>query len=340
VLKQLVKCLILYGKPDSEVLRLARKAPFDEVSSLSDDQLYELILEVRRNLFLKAASDLFKQGFASNEILRELKPLRGTLPLQILNLALKEAADAAASKTCKAPLKELDELFSRLKGEGELFLATDHAGPLLTFKLYGDRLSPAYLDLSITIEKYDDEQRFLLLNFFKSLIGKTARDFTRLLVGELEAFGNRHAKLDILTLVMGYIEEDVVSLSLKGFLKDEIIGRLKAKYSDVLDYILRTQSTISPIDREFQRAASALKSPSTQLGEIAGIIARVGSNRFVIATPKYLYPNFIVDIAIVSWSKRIRDMLVKLFNSIASKGVDHLALSLISWLETFQSKRL
>ncbi|RLE52269.1 MAG: hypothetical protein DRJ26_03780 [Candidatus Methanomethylicota archaeon] len=337
MLKQVIKCLVLIGKSDSEILNVARKAFPDQVRSLSDDALYEVILGVRRDVCFKAASDLFIQGFDRDEILMELSAIRGPLPQQIIDQVLENAAKSDLSKPCKAPLKELDNIASRLRNE-KLFLATEVAGPLLTFKLYGDRLFPAYIDLSITIEKYDDDQRSLLLNFLNSLVGKTSKDVTRLLVKELEAFGNEYAKLDILTLVMGYIEEDAVSLVSRGSLKDEVIEKLKAKYSDVLDYILRTQSTFSPIDRELKKAITAVEPFREKLGDVAGNITRVGANRFIIATPAYIYPNFMLDIVTVSWSRHIRDVLVKLFNSVASQGINSLAKFLINWLRSFQSK--
>lgn len=324
----LIRYLILTGSDNDGILARLSNLNFIEDKSKFDFYL-ERIFEVRRAVCLNVALDLLGQGFSENYVLKEISSISKFLPQPIVDSIIEEALKNASNRKIKSSIKKLELTVKSLSKNG-FFIFLDPQKYFTSIKIYGDRTLPAYYDLTITIEKHSDEHRFIITKFLEKLKGKTTRNFTNNLIEALERFGDLYAKLDVLSIVMSYIEEDAVKLSSKGLSKPSIISQLRSKYSDILDHVIKTQSTISPIDRELQRLQT-LRKFSNKL--IHGSILQISRNRFKIETPKIIQPNFSIEITLISWSKRTRNLILKLLNAIGNKDLIKLQSFLENWIK-------
>lgn len=324
----LIRYLVLNGSDNDGILAKLSNLNFIKDRSKLDIHL-ERVLRVRRDVCLNIACDLLSQGFSKSYVLEEISSISKFLPQPIVDSILEEASEKASKRKIKSSIKKLELTVKSLSKNG-FFIFLDPQKYFTSIKIYGDRTLPAYYDLTITIEKHSDEHRFLITKFLEKLKGKTTRNFTNNLIEALERFGDLYAKLDVLSIVMSYIEEDAVKLSSKGLSKPNIISQLRNKYSDILDHVIRTQSTISPIDRELQRLQASRKFSNNL---VHGSILQISKNRFKIETPRIIQPHFSIEITLISWSKRTRNLVLKLLNAIGNRGLIQLQSFLENWIK-------
>lgn len=331
VVEALIRYLILIGSDNDSILSKLHGLNFIEDESQYDVFL-ERIFEARRDVCSHIAYDLFGQGVPKDDVVQRLSPMCKFLPQPIVESILDKTFKSASKKKPKSSIKTLESMVESLSEAG-FFIFLNYSGYFLSIKTYGDRTLPAYYDLTITIERYNDEQRLLLTSFLESLSSKSIRVFTNSLMETLERFGDLHAKLDVLSIVMSYIEEDAVKLLNKGLSKSKVIDYLREKYSDVIDHVIKTQVTLSPIDRELHRLFSSQRIKNRELSSlIYGGVLQIARNRFKIETPKYILPQFSLEITLIAWSKHSRNLILKLLNAINNEGLLSLRSFLENWL--------
>ncbi|MCD6154993.1 MAG: hypothetical protein J7J22_04410 [Candidatus Verstraetearchaeota archaeon] len=329
-----IKCLILHGKNDDEILRLLRGVKFNSTI------IRERIKRGRRKILQDVLRDLLLQGYGLNDILMEVSQCKECFENIDLSFTVRnfmESHFAVEPSIKPASLKKLIEMFSEIS-RGKLFISMEQRGLIFSLKIYGDRAPPMYCDLEISIEKYDAAQRSLLIRFLDGIKEFSSSDFKKEMIKLLKLYGGEVAKFDILTLVMKYIDDDMRKYLLNGMGKEETMKKLRLKYSGILDKIMRVEGSLSPVDREFRKAWNSIMSDDSLIFK-EHALRRIGTNRFIIETPRCYFPNYSLDIAVLMWTSDVRDLLLNLFHTLAVQGLKSFHKWINEWLEKLISRK-
>ena len=330
-LSEILRCLIIntnFG--EIEIINFLRK----NLKLKINLDFKKMILSVKEIILPEIITDLIYQGLSYQEIERELRSLGTFLEGTDYHLILNNMyTSVAAESSHTASLKDLLTLSKAFAKN--YFLITINQAPLLfSLKIFGDRIPPLYIDFTITIEKYNEQHRFFLIKFLEKLYGLSPTIFKSKLIESITSYTSLFSKLDVLDVVLNYIEQDIFTLSSKGYTKNEIIATLKNKYPKLLDTILSSQNTLSPLQREFNKALINLKSdPNVILKK--DLIKQMTDNRFIIKTSDCHYPNYTFDFLVSPWAINFRMLLTKFFNTIALNSISHLHNYIHHWIQKF-----